>query len=146
VLIVPPVVALTRFGFFVSEPRYDLAAVQRSGRCCSGTREMARLLGLTIVALLTVERLQRALNGRCACGDPKTRSTAPLPRALSSSNSLFRRTATRCYTDYWIGYPIMFETRETVLAYVISGGFNRYVPPAITCSARRIRLGFHRGH
>ncbi|MBV9169624.1 MAG: hypothetical protein JOZ81_06040, partial [Chloroflexi bacterium] len=34
------------------------------------------------------------------------------------------------YTDYWIGYPIMFETRETVLAYVISGGFNRYVPPA----------------
>ena len=34
------------------------------------------------------------------------------------------------YTDYWIGYPVMFETRETVLAYVISGGFNRYVPPA----------------
>jgi hypothetical protein len=34
------------------------------------------------------------------------------------------------YTDYWIGYPIMFETRETVLAYVISGGFNRYLPPA----------------
>jgi hypothetical protein len=24
----------------------------------------------------------------------------------------------------------MFETRESVLAYVISGGFNRYVPPA----------------
>jgi hypothetical protein len=24
----------------------------------------------------------------------------------------------------------MFETRETVLAYVISGGFNRYLPPA----------------
>jgi hypothetical protein len=34
------------------------------------------------------------------------------------------------YTDYWVGYPVMFETRETVLAYVISGGFNRYVPPA----------------
>ena len=34
------------------------------------------------------------------------------------------------YTDYWIGYPVMFETRETVLPYVISGGFNRYVPPA----------------
>src|SRR5207237_2345154 len=34
------------------------------------------------------------------------------------------------YTDYWIGYPVMFETRETVLAYVISGGFNRYLPPA----------------
>jgi hypothetical protein len=34
------------------------------------------------------------------------------------------------YTDYWIGYPVMFETRETVLAYVISGGFNRYIPPA----------------
>ncbi len=34
------------------------------------------------------------------------------------------------YTDYWIAYPIMFETRETVLAYVISGGFNRYIPPA----------------
>ena len=34
------------------------------------------------------------------------------------------------YTDYWIGYPIMFETRETVLAFVISGGFNRYLPPA----------------
>ena len=34
------------------------------------------------------------------------------------------------YTDYWIGYPIMFETRETVLAYVVAGGFNRYLPPA----------------
>ena len=34
------------------------------------------------------------------------------------------------YTDYWIGYPIVFETRERVLAYVISGGFNRYVPYA----------------
>jgi hypothetical protein len=34
------------------------------------------------------------------------------------------------YADYWVGYPVMFETRETVLAYMISGGFNRYLPPA----------------
>ena len=55
-------------------------------------------------------------------------STAPTRAALVKY--LVASDRHQIYTDYWIGYPIMFEMRETVLAYVISGGFNRYVPPA----------------
>jgi hypothetical protein len=34
------------------------------------------------------------------------------------------------YTDYWIAYPVMFESRENFQASVISSGFNRYLPAA----------------
>lgn len=39
------------------------------------------------------------------------------------------------YADYWIGYPIVFQSQERIAASVIDGdlhmGFNRYLPTAI---------------
>lgn len=127
---VPPVVALTRFGFFVSEPRYALplysavplvvAALWRLPRTWR-LAGLTALLALNVASLVTTEeRLWRPEDAV----DSTVATRADLVRYLVSQDRH------QMYTDYWVGYPVMFETRETVLAYVISGGFNRYVPPA----------------
>jgi hypothetical protein len=148
-LAVPPVVAMTRFGFFVSEPRYALplygtvpllaGALWRlrlrwpeplswsEPRVRMPWPDAARwavvggVLAFNLWSLVsTDQRLWRA--------EDTPNSTAATRAALVQY--LVAGDRHQMYTDYWIGYPIMFETRETVLAYVISGGFNRYVPPA----------------
>jgi 4-amino-4-deoxy-L-arabinose transferase-like glycosyltransferase len=129
-LCVPPVVAVTRFGFFVSEPRYALplyaavplvfGALFRLPRLVAVAATVA-ILAFNVWSLLSTDirlwRPQDALDSTAA-------SRAELVRYVTAQDRH------QLYTDYWIGYPIMFETRETVLAYMISGGFNRYVPPA----------------
>jgi hypothetical protein len=131
---VPPVVALSRFGFFVSEPRYALplyAAVPLLAgalwRLPLPRPALTRwavtgaVLAFNLWSLVsTDQRLWRPEE----TPDSTTRTRAELVQYLVADDRH------QMYTDYWIGYPIMFETRETVLAYVISGGFNRYLPPA----------------
>ena len=130
-LAVPPVVALTRFGFFVSEPRYALplystvpllaAAVWRLRWPAVRWAIVAAVLALNLWSLITTDpglwRPEEALDSTATTRAQLVQYLVPLDRH-------------QMYTDYWIGYPIMFESRETVLAYVISGGFNRYLPPA----------------
>jgi hypothetical protein len=130
VVCVPPVVALTRFGFFVSEPRYALPlyaavplAIGSAWRLPrpGATLVVVGLLALNIWSLLSTDvRLWRPEDAL----DSTAATRAELVQFLVGQDRH------QMYTDYWIGYPIMFETRETVLAYVISGGFNRYLPPA----------------
>lgn len=154
---VPPVIALTRFGFFVSEPRYALplygvvpllaGALWRLplrpplGQTPGGHRRPVVGRSLTdglwpsagrwvvvglVVAfnlwslLSTDQRLWRAED----TPDSTAATRAELVQYLVAGDRH------QMYTDYWIGYPVMFETRETVLAYVIASGFNRYIPPA----------------
>jgi hypothetical protein len=137
-LVVPPVVAMTRFGFFVSEPRYALplySAVPLLAGALWSVRvrlpipwpDLGRwlvvggVLAFNVWSLLsTDQRLWRA--------EDTPNSTATTRAELVQY--LVAGDRHQMYTDYWIGYPIMFESRETVLAYVIAGGFNRYVPPA----------------
>jgi hypothetical protein len=129
-IVVPPVVAVTRFGFFVAEPRYALplyvgvpllmAALWRIGPK-PAVVVVIGIVAFNVWSLLSTDvrlwRPQDALD-----------STATTRQVLV--NHVTKDDRHQLYTDYWIGYPIMFETRETVLAYVISGGFNRYLPPA----------------
>ncbi|HEY3063623.1 MAG TPA: glycosyltransferase family 39 protein [Chloroflexota bacterium] len=132
VVMIPPVVAITRFGFFVSEPRYALplyagvpllaAALWRAIRpSWVKTAIVVLILVGNIASLISTDirlwRPQDALDSTAA-------TRADLVRYVTSEDRH------QLYTDYWIGYPVMFETREVVLAYVISGGFNRYLPPA----------------
>ena len=127
---VPPVIALTRFGFFVSEPRYALplyavvplimGAIWRLPRLAH-LGGVAAVLGLNVLSLVSTDvQLWRPEDAP----ESTAATRAELVQYLASQDRH------QLYTDYWIGYPIMFETRESVLAYVISGGFNRYVPPA----------------
>ena len=132
VLAVPPLIAVTRFGFFVSEPRYALplysavpllagALWRFVGAPWLRAAIVVTVLGANAWSLLSTDvrlwRSEEAPHNTAA-------SRAELVRHLVADNRH------QLYTDYWIGYPIMFETGETVLAYIVSGGFNRYVPPA----------------
>ena len=130
-LVVPPVVALTRFGFFVSEPRYALplystlpllaGALWRVPLPPLRWLAVGAVLALNVWSLVSTDaRLWRPED----TPDSTTSTRAELVRYLVAQDRH------QMYTDYWIGYPVMFETRESVLAYMISGGFNRYVPPA----------------
>jgi hypothetical protein len=128
---VPPAVALTRFGFFVSEPRYALPLYGLvpllAGALWRLSWRSARWAIVGAVVLFNVWSL--------ASTDPRLWRPEDTPDSTAASRAelvqfLVSQDRHQMYTDYWIGYPIMFETRETVLAYVISGGFNRYVPPA----------------
>jgi hypothetical protein len=131
-IVVPPVVAATRFGFFVSEPRYALPLyavvpllaaalwrVTRKPALAAGV--LTAVLAFNVWSVLSTDvRLWRPQDAV----DSTVVTRAELVRFVTTDDRH------QLYTDYWIGYPIMFETRETVLAYVISGGFNRYLPPA----------------
>jgi len=130
-LVVPPVVALTRFGFFVSEPRYALplystvpllfGALWRLRWTPIRWPVVGALLAFNLWSLTSTDlRLWRP--------EDTPDSTAVTRGQLVEF--LVPQDRHQMYTDYWIGYPVMFETRETVLAYITSGGFNRYVPPA----------------
>jgi hypothetical protein len=145
VLVVPPLEALTRFGFFVSEPRYALplysavplfaGALWRLPLRIFGARAPLRTGWLSplragVVALVLAFNLWSLVST-----DPRLWRPEETPDSTATTRAelvqyLVAGNRHQMYTDYWIGYPIMFETRETVLAYVISGGFNRYLPPA----------------
>ncbi len=130
-LAVPPVVAFTRFGFFVSEPRYALplystvpllvGALWRLRWPAARWAVVAGVVAFNLWSLLSTDlrlwRPEDALDSTAATRAELVQYLVPQDRH-------------QMYADYWIGYPIMFETRETVLAYIISGGFNRYLPPA----------------
>jgi len=124
-------VAFTRFGFFVSEPRYALplystvpllaGVVWRLRWPLARWSLIGAVLAFNLWSLVTTDprlwRPEDALDSTAATRAQLVQYLVPRDRH-------------QMYADYWIGYPIMFETRETVLAYVISGGFNRYLPPA----------------
>jgi hypothetical protein len=130
-VIVPPVVALTRFGFFVSEPRYALPLYSTvpllAGALWRAPWPRVRWAVLGVVIALNLWSLV-STDVRLWRPEETPQDTAATRAELVQY--LVPQDRHQIYTDYWIAYPIMFETRETVLAYVISGGFNRYVPPA----------------
>lgn len=136
-LVVPPVVALTRFGFFVSEPRYALplysAVPLLAGALWRVPLRMpwaAGPLRAGVVGLVLAFNLWSLLSTDARLWRPEETPDSTAATRADLVQYLVAGDRHQMYTDYWIGYPIMFETRETVLAYVISGGFNRYVPPA----------------
>ena len=130
-LIVPPVVALTRFGFFVSEPRYALPLYSTVPLLIGALwRAPRKELRLGLVGALVAFNLWSLISTDVRLWRPEDTPESTATTRADVVQYLVARDSHQMYTDYWVGYPIMFETRETVLAYVISGGFNRYVPPA----------------
>jgi hypothetical protein len=130
-IVVPPVVALSRFGFFVSEPRYALPLYSTVPLLFGALWRLRwSAVKWSAVGVLVAFNLWSLLST-----DPRLWRPEDTPDSTAATRAqlvqfLLPQDRHQMYTDYWIGYPIMFETRETVLAYVISGGFNRYLPPA----------------
>jgi len=130
-LVVPPVVAVTRFGFFVSEPRYALPLYSCVPLLAGALwRAPWPKLRWPVVAAVLVFNVWSLASTDLRLWRPEDTPDSTVATRAQLVQYLVAQDRHQVYTDYWIGYPIMFETRETVLAYVISGGFNRYVPPA----------------
>jgi Dolichyl-phosphate-mannose-protein mannosyltransferase len=139
-VVVPPMVAMTRFGFLVSEPRYALP-LYSSVPLLAGALWRLRLplplpparadvLRWGVVAGVLAFNLWSLLSTDVRLWRPEDTPDSTAATRADLVRSLVAADRHQMYTDYWIGYPVMFETRETVLAYVISSGFNRYLPPA----------------
>ena len=129
-LVVPPVVAATRFGFFVAEPRYALPLYATVPLLIAAVWRLPIPLRAALLAGLLVFNVWSVVST-----DPRLWRPEDAPDSTAATRAelvayVVAQDRHQLYTDYWIGYPVMFETRETVLAYVISGGFNRYLPPA----------------
>jgi hypothetical protein len=127
-LLLPPFVAVSRFANLWAEPRYALpvyaavplvAAViwcaQRRSPVLAGAL-LAGLLGLNLFSLLT-SRYHLSLP--TSAGESTAENRATLIAALH------QRGVDRIYTDYWLAYPIAFESRETIVPSVWSGGVGR---------------------
>ena len=144
----PILASLGRFGELVAEPRYALplysavplfvaALARRPGRnrrvgatrwlALEGARHaMSLLLGCGLLAINAYSLLT---------ADPRL----DLPTTAGASTEATRaellgyleaHALHDVYVDYWLAYPLMFESRERVLASVSSGGYNRFAPYA----------------
>lgn len=129
-LAVPPAVVTTRFGLLVAEPRYALPLYATVPLLAAAAWHLPRPARWGLVIGVLAFNLWSLLST-----DPRLWRPEDAPDSTAETRAglvgyLTAQDRHQMYTDYWIGYPIMFETREAVLAYVISGGFNRYLPPA----------------
>jgi hypothetical protein len=127
---VPPVVAFSRFGFFVSEPRYALPLYSTVPLLFGALWRLPRWARAGGVALLLALNLYSILSTDVRLWLPEEAVDSTEATRTELVRALVAEDRHQLYTDYWIGYPIIFETRETVLASVIGGGFNRYLPYA----------------
>jgi hypothetical protein len=127
-LLVPPFVAVSRFANLWAEPRYALpiyAAVPLVVAVIFAARMRARVVGwlllggLMALNLFSLATSDYRLSLPTSAGESTTANRAELIEALRA------RGIDRIYTDYWLAYPIAFESREAIVPSVWSGGFGR---------------------
>lgn len=125
--------SLTRFGELATEPRYLLplysgvpllAALVWHLRHRSKVAAAIVVVGVLAVNVYSIVTTDPRLNLPSNVG-----ASSPVTRA-ELSRFLEARALDRIYTDYWIAYPLSLETGERIVASVVSGGFDRYMPYA----------------
>ena len=136
-VIVPAAFVSSKFRELVTEPRYLLplfsAAPLLFTGLVSGSAVKRRLSTALLAALLAINLysyavLQPQLNM------PDTAAGSTTANRAELAGFLLERGWNRVYADYWIAYPLAFESREKIATSVSSGGFNRYVPYAYLVS------------
>jgi hypothetical protein len=149
VLVLTPILAsLGRFGELVAEPRYALPLYSSVPLFVAAlTRRLGRDRRVGATRWVALSRARHAWRLLLGCGvlainayslltaDPRLN----LPTTAGASTQATRaellgyleaHALHEMYTDYWLAYPLMFESREGVLASVSSGGYNRFAPYA----------------
>ncbi len=128
VLFIPVFVAVSRFADLWAEPRYALpaySAVPLLTALVWRLRKRSRPLFAGVVAVLVSINAFSLLTS-----DPRL----ALPTSIGDSNQANRAELidylsahglNRIYTDYWLAYPLAFESHERIIPAVRSGGFNR---------------------
>ena len=132
VLILTPLVAgLGRFGELVGEPRYALplyAAVPLFALALAGLVGRHRVAGVAAVLMILVVNVQSLVTADPRLNLPTTASGSTAANRWELLAHLESRGIAAIYTDYWLAYPLMFESDERVLAAVSSGGYDRFAP------------------
>jgi hypothetical protein len=129
----PLVASLGRFGELVAEPRYALPLYSTAPLFAYALVRLRRRLpalaaalgGLVLAAnLYSLATAVPRLNQPTTAGASTERTRAELLTFLE------QRGLSEIYVDYWLAYPLAFESRESVIASVSSGGYNRFAPYA----------------
>ena len=135
-IVVPAVFVVTKFHEPVSEPRYLLPLYSAipllaAGLLSAGWLRRAApivLAALIVLNLYSIAVLDPAMNR------PTSEAASTPSNRKELARFLLSRGLSRVYTDYWLAYPLAFESAERVVPSVISGGFNRYIPYAYEVS------------
>jgi 4-amino-4-deoxy-L-arabinose transferase-like glycosyltransferase len=132
VLVTLLMLPLTKFDELVAEPRYALPLYAAAPLYAALAWRLLPRKWLLCVALaaplaLNLHNLATAnpwllMPTTAGASTPETRGD--LIRFLEE------RDLTRVYADYWLVYPLAFESEERIIAAVMSNGFNRFAPYA----------------
>ncbi|MFN8632725.1 MAG: glycosyltransferase family 39 protein [Chloroflexota bacterium] len=127
-LLVPPFVAVSRFANLWAEPRYALpvyAAVPLVGAVVWQLRQRRAILGFLALTVLLVVNLFSLVTSDYRLSLPTSAGESTSANRAILIAALEERGISRIYTDYWLAYPIAFESREAIVPAVWSSGFDR---------------------
>lgn len=127
-LLVPPFVAVSRFANLWAEPRYALpiyAAVPLVTALVWRARAWSRAGAALVAAGLLALNVYSLSASDYRLGLPTSAGPSTAASRAILIAYLDARGIDRVYTDYWLAYPIAFESRERIVPAVWSGGFSR---------------------
>ena len=127
-LLVPVIVAVSRFADLWAEPRYALPAysgVPLFAALVWRVRGQSRLVIAGAASLVLSVNAASLLTSDFRLALPTSAGESTQANRAVLVEYLLERGLTRIYTDYWIAYPLAFESRERIVPAVRSGGFDR---------------------
>lgn len=133
----PAIFLATRFRELVTEPRYLLpmySAAPLLALLVMRARRFWRWAPPLLAGLLLSLNLYSLASQEPALNLPDTAPGSTAANRAELAHFLLSHGLEKVYTDYWIAYPLAFESEERVIPSVISGGFNRYIPYAYEVS------------
>ena len=120
--------AVTRFANLLAEPRYALpiySAVPLFAAAAWSLRKRSRALFAAVVAGVLILNAASLLTSNYRLSLPVSAGESTAANRAVLIEYLLERGIDRIYTDYWLAYPIAFESGERIVPGVRSGGFSR---------------------
>lgn len=120
----------TRFAELVSEPRYALplyALVPLYAALAWRLRPKRRAFLAAVLVPLALNVFNLATADPWL-GLPTTSGLATPENRAELIQFLTSRDLDHIYTDYWLTYPLAFESEEAIIPSVLTNGFNRFLP------------------
>ncbi len=136
-VVVPAIFVVSKFRELVTEPRYLLplyAATPVLAMSLLQARRWGRWIPSLVMAAMISVNLYSIASLDPVLNLPDTAVGSRAANRAELTEFLLSRGLDRVYTDYWIAYPLAFESKERILPSILSGGFNRYIPYAYAVS------------
>jgi hypothetical protein len=119
---------VSRFAELWAEPRYALpaySAIPLFTALAWRLRARSRPLFVGVAGLALAINVGSLLTSDFRLALPTTAGPSTAANRAELIDYLLAHGLTRVYTDYWLGYPLAFESRERIVPAVRSGGFDR---------------------